>query len=82
MVGCSDCDLILEQRVACFNGCKHYNINEITENYKNYNDTNYFNCLDVCEDHYYIEFNEKGSISLCRYWNYTATQISIRNGCR
>lgn len=58
------CDLMLEQRVGCYKGCQMYTQSEdmIDEKYDNYN-----NCIDKCQQNYYLEFDEKGHISYCEY---------------
>jgi len=53
-----DCDLILEQRVACFRGCQ-FN--------PNFNPNNYIICTDSCMLKYQLEHNPQGDITACLY---------------
>lgn len=49
------CQLTLEQKVACFQGCKFYN------------DERYFECTNYCDNHYYVDFKLNGDIKSCKY---------------
>jgi len=55
-----ECNLILEQRVACFWGCHEFD--EQVSRWEK--------CIDMCENRYYTDFNEDGSIKSCEYWRF------------
>ena len=49
-----ECNLISEQRVACYSGCK-------------FTQYNYTDCTSYCENKYYVEYNDDGNINSCEY---------------
>ena len=56
-----ECDLMLEQGVACIRGCQMYQDNLEDRM------TAYGNCVDDCDTRYYLEFDRKGNINYCEY---------------
>lgn len=56
-----ECDLMLEQRVACYAGCNR----DFDDGFVKIKGDG---CIEYCQNRYYVVFNDEGGIDWCKYW--------------